>query len=188
MDDDELLSNGDVYFLASRVIEGIATPNEARRLIAEFVRKAARPKQVDERLIEHVRECFAAFLSGDARSLDKAFGLIRRKRGQPELDEQPTMDAAAMVLEARLAGASHQEALAKVETARREAKLPVSSESQIGGAWRDYKRDALLLCRLRRWERGEAWTPTEIKRLRLIFAKTKGIIFPGDAAKNSGNS
>lgn len=63
MADYDALGPGNVVFTALGVAEGTATPEEARRLIAEFVRQAS-VGNVEPRLIEHVRDCFAGYLQG----------------------------------------------------------------------------------------------------------------------------
>lgn len=69
----DALGTAEIHRLACSVVDGTATKDEAERLLREFVRQAERPKAVDERLIEHVRDCFAAYLS---RKRDQwAYGL-----------------------------------------------------------------------------------------------------------------
>src|SRR5689334_3867311 len=113
--DAEALGPGQTNWLASIVADGTAQPEEARQLIAEFVRQVDAGK-VDPKLIAHVRDCFAAFLAGkktiqpsrDAgrlkaigvpiTSLDKAFGLTRVAPGRVPTGGEELVDAAMEVL------------------------------------------------------------------------------------------
>lgn len=179
-DESEPLTRGDTYELANRVIERTATPDQARQLIEGFVEQANRGA-VDDRLIQHVRDCFDAFITGKPDSLDQAFGLVRDRRGRPALDEHDQIDAASDYLAERLAGKSDLEAREVVAAARKGRHLPVSSETQVAEAWSSYKCDALLQRRLGRAERGEQWTRDELARLRAIYRDVPAVLFPGVA-------
>jgi hypothetical protein len=194
---DDDLGPGQANWLASVVADGTAKPEEARQLIEAFVRQVDAGK-LDPTLVAHVRDCFAAFLAGKKtlhpaasagrassvnvriQTLEKAFGLTRVTRGQPPLDDDVLIEAAAELLEERLAGRSHQDALANVEESRRAAALPAAAQSQIGEAWAAHKRDALVWLRLGRSLRGEAWTNDEIEQLREIYADVPGVTLPGE--------
>jgi hypothetical protein len=164
MDDTEPLGPGNESWLASIVADGTATKDDATRLLVEFVRQA-NAGQVSPRMIEHLRDCFAAFLVGKKRilpsrdagrdaivsvpikSMEKAFGLVRISSGQPPIDADTLTEAAADLLEQRVAGTSHQDALANVAENRKAAGLQVTSETEIGAAWAKHKLDALIWLR-----------------------------------------
>lgn len=193
--DPERMSEGAIHWRASIVADGTATPEEARSLLAEFVRQMD-AGSVSPRMLEHLRDCFAAFLAGRKRllpytpprdrddvvtvrirTLEKAFGLSRPGAGRPRIDADTLTQAAMEVLAARLDGASHQDALAAVAEDRRAAGLPVSNESEIGQAWAAHSRDAPLWLRI---ARDQPFTPAEIARLSEIYADTPGVVLPGE--------
>lgn len=203
MSDEESLSPAEISWLASIVADGSAKPDEARRLIQEFVRQA-RTAAIDPRLIGHLQDCFAAFLTGKkellpspeagrnvsvivkVKTLEKAFGLTRAMSGQPPIDSDTLCAVAMELLEQRLAGVSHQTALTNVAEDRKQAGLPVSSETEIGKAWTDHKRDALVGLRLFRAVGLDPacpyWTSEEMERLAQIYADVPGIVLPGEKA------
>src|SRR3569832_930481 len=104
-----------------------------------------------------MRDSIAAFLAGKKRisparqigrtepvsvpvkNLDKAFGLIRISTGQPRIDSDTLAEVAAAVLELRLAGEPHLEAVAAVGSERRDDDLPVASETEVGKAWSSHR-------------------------------------------------
>jgi hypothetical protein len=208
MDDDpSALGRGNINYYSSLVAEGTATPDDAKRLLVEFVRQAGvDTSRVDPLLIEHLRDCVSVYLSGrrvlpaDPRAgrdkpygvaiktLEKAFGLTRIASGQPRVDEEVVCFVAADVLAAILSGKSVDEASYTVASARRAKKLPISSESQVIDAWSDHKQDALVYLRISRHARAiesadpsdGRWTDGELERLYEIFADVPGIILPGE--------
>ena len=64
MDDNEPLGPGTEHHIASCIADGTASPEDARRLLAEFVRQADAKGKVSARLIEHFTDCLRAFLAG----------------------------------------------------------------------------------------------------------------------------
>src|SRR5262245_37694453 len=80
--------------IALAVRDGRATPREARRLMAEFVRADASdraiPSREFRRLIHHFAECFFLFLK-ERKSVERALGLTK-KMGHPEADKAKALD------------------------------------------------------------------------------------------------
>jgi hypothetical protein len=197
MDDTEPLGPGNESWLASIVADGTATKDDATRLLVEFVRQA-NAGQVSPRMIEHLRDCFAAFLVGKKRilpsrdagrdaivsvpikSMEKAFGLVRISSGQPPIDADTLTEAAADLLEQRVAGTSHQDALANVAENRKAAGLQVTSETEIGAAWAKHKLDALIWLRASRSFDNLGWSREEMDRLPEIYSDVPGAVLPGE--------
>ena len=175
------LIESEIDRVALRVEEGTATPKEATELIAEFVRQEHHG-QIEPRLVFHVARCFAAFLAGERQrsptiqthysadwvpinSLDKAFGLVRPRRGQPRVDPEARITVAVEVLRKMVAGDTLEVASEAVAADRRKNGLPISSETDVREAWADHKGDALMLIRPEVSPSGAPWTNEEIKRL-----------------------
>lgn len=193
----ESLSAGEVHWLSSTVADGTASPDEARSLLVEFVRQA-HAGSVSPRMIEHVRDCLDAYLSGrrqllsnaergepKARAvtindLDKAFGLKRATRGQPAARPEVAQAVAAQVLARLLAGESLESASAAIAEDRKDAKLPISSETQVKDAWAAQKRDALVLLRLSRTTEESVWSRSELAQLKEIYSDVPGVVLPGE--------
>jgi hypothetical protein len=189
-------------WLASIVADGSATKEEARALLVEFVKQVDERTGVAPRLLEHLRDCITAYLAGERTilpspdagrnesikvgidSLDKALGIARVFKGRPPLDRDTRVTAAVELLELRLQGVAHQEALAAVADDRRARGLPITSETEVGAAWADYKRDALVWLRIYRTvdlgESAAGWTDGEMERLKSIYADVPGIVLPGE--------
>jgi hypothetical protein len=204
-DDSEPLGPGNEIYFASKVADGTASPEEARRLLSEFVRQAD-VGNVSPHMINHLRACIAAFLDGKKallpatdtgrpvgvliETLEKAFGLTRASSGQPPIDADTLTMVAVGLLRRRLDKESHQDALANVAADRRQRGLPVSSETEIGKAWAKHKHHALAWVRAARASgldpSGDAWTPEEMERLRKIYARVKGVVLPGDERNRTG--
>jgi hypothetical protein len=103
-------------------------------------------------LIRFVAESFGRYLGfkdnygpdeRSAKSLDSAFGLLRRK-GRPGADDKVRMEIAAAVLRLRLRGIPHQEALACV------AEAYGWGITLTGKAFRDHLASAVALLRIER--------------------------------------
>jgi hypothetical protein len=190
-------TRSEINQMAFAAQEGEASKDDARTLLALFCEcvehgliSARNP--VADRLLEHVREAFRAYLNGervgkrdgkrkrdgkpgiveiDISSIESALGLVR-KRGRPKADEQMRMQMAAEVLRYRLDGEMpHQEALAAVE------RKFGWGQTIIGEAWRDYKQSALLLVRLDRDPDG--FTMQEKEKVCKIFEDEEWLITPG---------
>jgi hypothetical protein len=201
MQDDEPLGPGTENYIASIVAEGTARPEEARLLLVEFVRQVESGK-VSPRMIEHLRDCFAAYLDGKKRilpsraagrdtavsvpvkTLDKAFGLTRISSGQPKVDGDTHSIVAAQVLQRMLAGESVDNAVGNVATDRKERGEQISSDSQVTDSWARFKVDGLNCLRVARAvERlpdGGYWTKRELALLCEIYADVPGVILPGE--------
>jgi hypothetical protein len=151
--------------------EGRANADDARALLTLFCQCvehrliSARNPEAD-RLLEHVREAFRAYLDGD-RNIESALGLVG-KRGRPkadarrnEADVQMQMQMAADVLRHRLNAMSHQDSLAMVE------QRFGWGQTIISEAWASYKLSALILLKIDRDSVG--FTTDEIAQLYEIF-------------------
>jgi len=181
MTEDEALGPGNIAYIASTVADGTATPDDARRLLAEFVRQA-RSGTVEPRLIEHARDCFAAHLAG--ATLDHAFG-IPRGRGHPAIDDDTRALVAMQVLEARLAGKSREMAQGEVADARYDAGLPIHGETQVRDAWKTHRVTGLVWLRALRAVNKCEWTGAELKRLRTIYKGVPDAKFPAEKSANT---
>jgi len=205
MTEDEALGPGNISYIASTVADGTATPDEARRLLVEFVRQA-NTGNVEAQIIEHVRDCFAAFLVGKRKllparadvvvadlpavkvqTLDKAFGIVRSAAGQPKTDDDTLAEVAMMVLEARLAGESPEDALRSVAVNRKAEARAVTDERQVRAAWdaHPHRLMGYVWLKVKRHIEGCGWTEAEKSRLCEMYAGVEGFKAP---EKNSDNT
>jgi hypothetical protein len=143
------LSLSRVTQIAYAARDGKAEPAEVREVLALFYRHAEAKTPIPQRVVEFVAEAFGRYLGlkdfygpdeRSANSLDSAFGLLRKK-GRPEADEQTRRDMAVRVVELRLSGISHQEAL------ERAAKDFGWARTIIGKAFRDHTLSAVMMIR-----------------------------------------
>jgi hypothetical protein len=144
--------------------DGKADPDEVREALKLFYRHAEARKPIPPRLIEFVAESFGRYLGyrdvygpdeRRAKSLDSAFGLLRKK-GRPEADDELRMKMAAEVVRLRLSGTPHQEAL------DRTAEDFGWERTIVGKAFRDHLASAVAMNRI---ERPAPLTPEEKRRL-----------------------
>lgn len=196
MDDKEPLGPGNEHYIAQCVADGTAPPEEARRLLEEFVRQVG-TGAVSPRMLEHFAECIRAYLVGKkvlqsapevgrharvgvpVQTLEKAFGLRRIAPGKPRVDDDTLSVVAAAVLELLLNGSSLEDAAMSVAEDRKGRGESISSDSQVRGAWASHKLGGALFLRLGRSLDGEPWTPTELDRLNEIFRGVQGFVPPG---------
>ena len=155
------MTESQINQIAFAVRDGIAKPEDARRLLEHFVELVDRGKPVSPRLLEHLREAFSAYLNG-TKSLEQAVG-VARKKGRPPADEIIRAEMAAEVMRLRLAGISHQQALS--ETARKYGW----AESIISTAWRGHRMSALQLIAAERVNSVPRFAEQEKKLLKRMF-------------------
>jgi hypothetical protein len=200
MTEDEELGPGNISYIASTVRDGTSTPDEAKRLLAEFVRQAT-GGDVEPQLIEHVRDCFAAYIARKRRlmpapevgrpgmtlvkiaTLEKAFGLIRHTSGRPVIDRDTHCVVAMEVLKRLLVGETLEVASEVVAADRRSAGLPISAETDVRDAWAKHKMDGIFYLRISRLREVDPsappWTLEEFARLTELFEGEPWFVPPG---------
>ena len=219
MDDEaDHLSPANINCQRLRVAEGGATPDDAKRLLREFVRQAlammkylGRADCGDQRgwqyLVEHLGACISAYLAGrkvlekrdpaddtitiQTKTLDKAFGVVAARAGRPDVDPDVLGEVAAQVLRELLRGQSVTDAAIAVSVERKHASLQVTSESQIRNTWIKHKGDgwaSLRLMRIMGLEPGGWWTDDELARLTEIYWDVPGFVRPGERAFEGRNA
>lgn len=139
---------------------GNADTADARRVMAHFCALWERRAPLPQVLLQHLHDAFHGYLH-EGKTITAALGLSRR-RGRPRADAAH-MQMAAEVLRHRMAGTSHQEALAEVSE-RLGCGLTI-----LGEAWAAYKYYAIVLLRKERTLDRYPWTPSEVARLRKIY-------------------
>ena len=196
MDDTEPLGPGNEQHIAQCVADGTASPEDARRLLVEFVRQADSGR-VSPRMLEHFAACVRAYLAGKKdleqapevgrhkrvgvpiQTLEKAFGLTRIASGKPRIDDEILSEVAAAVLDCMLRGESVYSAAMSVAEDRKERGLNVSSDSQVRDAWASHKLEGSTFLRIGRCVNREPWLPSDLIRLNEIFQGVQGFVPPG---------
>lgn len=143
--------------IAFEVRDGEAKPEDARLLMKAFC-DSAEQGAIPNRLITHLRDVFRRHLDTGC-TIDAALGLTRKK-GAPKIEEQRSIELAAAVLRARLAGESHQEAL---DTA---AENCGSNKTAMGEAWKKNRMAAVAIVHN---ERPEGFSEDEKSKLEEIL-------------------
>ena len=209
-DDADRLSPPNINYFAIEVARGDATPEDAKRLLREFVRQApvmigylSRARGGDQRgwqyLVEHMAACVGAYLSGrktlekrdpgddtitiQTKTLDKAFGIVRARAGPPPIDDDTLGEVAGQVLREMLRGASLEGAAHNVGVERKAAGLRLTADTEIRDCWARHKMAGWLSLRLMRiWgiEPGGWWTDAELARLDEIYRDVPGFVRPGE--------
>jgi hypothetical protein len=156
------ISPGEIRQIAYEIGEGSAGPSDVRRLLKAFCESVERGKAPPAEIIKHLSTAFRAYLGGGTRELEAALGL-KRPKGQPKGDPAAQLDRAMKVLHLRLAGRSHQDALAEISEASR------SGITGIGKAWAAHGLDALhaLVCVSR-----NPLTSDELAQLKKIYKRS----------------
>ena len=160
----EPLSTSKLTRIACAASEGKADAADVLQVLDMFYRLAVDNRPIPRPLIDFVAASFGRYRrhkdfygpdERDARSLDSAFGLLRKK-GRPEADEQQRIEMAAEVVRLRLSGTPHQEALDATAVTFGWAK------TIVGKAFRDHLYSAVMA---NRNERPAGFTPDEKRRL-----------------------
>ncbi len=198
MDDSERLDPGLEHHIAQSVADGTATPEEARRLLVEFVRQVE-AYDVSRRMLEHFAECVRAYLDGKKRllpapevdrydekdlevpvpTLEKAFGLKRVTSGKPRVADDMLSIVAREVLERLLRGETLDTASEAVAHDRWVRSEQVSSGSQVREAWASHRVQGLVFMRAARALESQGLSRAELERLDEIFDGVPDIVPPG---------
>lgn len=205
-DDADRLSPANINFYRWEVAQGTATPEDARRLLREFVRQApamrdylSHARNGDQQgwqyLVEHLAACITAFVDGrkvleklgpadeaitiQTKTLDKAFGLVGTQAGRRKIVADEEAMVAAQILRELLRGQLYKDAESTVSRERRRAGHSVTAKTHIRRVWRERKADGLLTLRLMRAQDGESWTENEMVRLKKIYRDVRGAPLPG---------
>lgn len=152
-----------IFAIAFDVRDGTSNPDDVRRLLRFFCKTIEKQEPTPPELVRFIREAFRRYLSRKVNSLDKAFGLVRGKRGKPQSDRRKSIEIAAAVLRYRLAGKSYDRA---VEETKREFRC---SKTTVADAWRNHKNVALYLERNGRPITPYPWSDEEKAVLQEIF-------------------
>lgn len=169
----ESLGPGNLTFLISKVRDGTATPDDAKRLFAEFVRLIGCKDHVPDQLAEFVAEGVALFLAGEAKSLDHAFGLVGEAHRPKGTNSDRDVLIAAAVLRLRLEG--RLQGFAESEVGEKFHK----SKTVVQTAWSENKEWAYYTVLVERNQDNVKWLPSEIKILNRLFKKKKWFHLPG---------
>jgi hypothetical protein len=178
------LSPAKLNLIAFDVRYGKANPGDARRLLAHFCDCVEAGKPVPDRLMEHLKDAFRAYLQGRrvvdrrvfaVRTIDVALGL-KLKKGHPAADEQSKIRMAAAVLEKRLTGTSigrngRFKAMAHEEAVDEVAEQFGCKKTVVSEAWRNYRTLGRVLFQIKRGPR--PLTDGEERRLHRIFPPGK---------------
>jgi len=172
--DDDNLTPAAINQIAWDVVERKADPKDARLLLEHFRDCYDRWEPIPHELLMHLRDSFAAYLSGK-QSIESALGLVR-KTGRPTADPEMRIAMATEVLRLRLKNrTAHQEAIAQVSQSFGWGITIVSE------AWAAHRQDAVQTLRLERSLDSYPWSDDERERLCEIFDGVPGFIAPGNS-------
>jgi hypothetical protein len=137
-----MISNNDVTpetvnAIAWDVRDGKADPDDVRRVLEYLCNQIEEQKPLSIELREYLKDSIRLFLNGSATSVDQGLGLIRPRKGRTKADKHERRILAAGVLEARIAGKNHQEALDVT------AENNQCGKTKVGEAWREFKGEAV---------------------------------------------
>jgi hypothetical protein len=153
-------------YLLSAVREGEVWGEPGKALLAEFIH------QVDDgiprrEMLEYLREAFRDSLNG--MSIDKALGLVQRRRGNPGEDQDNKVDIAAAIWRLRMNGESLEESL---DTVTKKFKC---SERTAAYAWSKHKLQGWVRYRLSGiLYNAPPWTEEVMRRARKIAGRNLG--------------
>lgn len=177
----EKLTRAFINFIAWDIREGVASPEDARRLLECFCNAFDDRESFPPELLHHLRDAFRAFLDGE-KTIEAALG-IARKTGRPKADPEMRGQMATEILRLRLFdGVSHQDALAIV------SERFGWGETIVAEAWREHQQDAIVMIRLERALESYPWTPEEVQRLDEIFADKSWYLTPEKLKARGGTS
>lgn len=159
------LTPADIFQISQNIREGLAKPDEANclmELFCLFVNKEGRPTKelfgyrpdelMPKELLWHFRDAFKAILDKE-KTPERALGLTRKK-ARPKADHKVRVSMAHGILQLRLQGISHQEALQQISV-----KFGWGV-TIIGEAWVQNKFEAMLEERFER-SNDHPWTSEE---------------------------
>jgi hypothetical protein len=157
MEDTERLSRGALAELINRLKERTAGPEEVHRLLGEFVASVSSVETPRPELLRCLAEVFATYLDGSHKTLDKAFLLVRNKRGNPGADAEKEVNIAVAILDMRLRDSEldHNAALDKAAAAFS------CGTTKAEQAWKRQRVEAFNALRANRATQGNAFTREE---------------------------
>ena len=169
----EELTPADVRQIYMDVSNGTAKASDVKRVLDVFCHPEGKDGRAYQEALKFLQRRLSAFIR-DEVPIENALGLVRKK-GRPEADEEKRSEMATSVLKRRLAGESHQDALATVSESFH------CGETCVGDAWRVYKMDAVFMLRMERANGSTPWSDQEIKRFCEIFKDEKWFVPPGES-------
>jgi hypothetical protein len=160
------LSNPDIHRIALSIAENEFNPDDARRLLEQFVFEAYRHTTsggISRELITYLRDAFQAHLE-NGQPLLATLGLEKTK-GRPKANAQQLIQWALFILERRLEGVTHDEAVHLA------CKQFSKSQTPISDAWAKHRNEALRDLTLKRRREGVVplFAPEEYAVLRKTF-------------------
>jgi hypothetical protein len=167
--DEDWLSPGALHDLSELVRERKAEATDAEKLRNEFIKYVDSGRTLPPQLLQWVSRGFME--QQRRKSLEQALGLIRPRAGKPKADPELMTAIALTILDVRLKGKLHKQAL---DVARRKWRC---RDTKLSRAWKTHKIAAFHELRIRRavrnTENRAEWTADEINILRYIFKKEK---------------
>lgn len=164
MADTERLSPGALLGLIDQLEQGIATPDDAREFLTEFVACVAAGEQVRVETLRCLQKLFAGYLDKTYNTLDAAFLMTQRGPGNPGADQARERDIALEILSARVKNPKllHSEAVAIA------CEKYACENTKAGTAWRHKRTDALGIFLLTPHFYGDKLTDEEKARAKRI--------------------
>ena len=164
MEEEKSLSPAEFNLISSQVHDDEADPEEVRELLEDICSRVDREEQLPPVVLRYIRDSLRAYLDDSRKSLDRSFG-VKRRRGKPRADPGPRIKMATEFLRLRLKRKGHR--LATMEVGRKFKK----ERTVIEEAWAAHKFDAFLALWSERSKNKNPWTEREISQLEKILKK-----------------
>ena len=173
MEKDNTISPAEFNLIASQVRDDEADPEEVRDLLEYICKLVDQEEPLPPEILKYIRDSLRAHLADSKKSLDRSFG-VKRKRGRPKADWEQRVHMATEILRLRLMeNMNHENAVSVV--GRQFSK----ESSVVGEAWAAHKFEAYIALRHKQPEEKTPWTEQEIQQLYKIFSKESWLIPPG---------
>jgi hypothetical protein len=165
----EVAATGLLMPLLSVLNGRTAERDEVLYILRSFVDciSAGRPPPTE--LLQYLSRAFAGYLNKSHRTLDEAFMVLRKRRGNPGVDHEKdqSFDIATAILKKRFRdGLRHQEALEEAATEFG------CGTTKAGKAWKEHRQLALMTLRTLSLASGNRLTQADLARAQSIVAGT----------------
>ena len=176
--DEERLSEAAILHLRLDVREGVAEPDDVKRLLRMFCRQVAKDDAVSRQTLEYLAEAFKTYLNS-SKGIEAALGL-KRKVGPPGGKERKNRHDTMMARD--LLRLRFEESMTYENAVSSVSERMAAARRKVEEAWAKHSLDAFVLMRLERMEDQCPLTESEMARLAKIYKKASWFspVFDGE--------